>query len=371
MGIGIGRKVYIPEDPSFKAVMAKAFKESRNIDRKVTDYCIEIGSRNDMSFTDNNRLSFRIGRDYYEYALTPWALAQLCHKIGIPVNYFRSLLRKNNPECKALAKSTINTMLKYNNDNMMIRTYGDKARGILSGSYKCFDTTQILQVIQKLADTKSFLGLKNMECKEYYLDEEFFVLSFIYKEPLQGLRDKDLHLGIRISSSDVGKSAIHVDSWVYKELCTNGLYAYCNETSVYYQRHVNVTPNNVRDKIETVLLRYPEIMDKVVKDIKKAEDFSLANSVLLKEGEDEKTYAGSIREAVAKKLELTNGQMDTIAQIAKASYTPDLWGYVNAITEYAHELSAYNRIMLENKAGRFMTEFDKLFGLGLKLGWKM
>lgn len=254
MGIDIGRRVYIPKDPSFDAVMAKAFKKSRKIDSEVTDYLIECVDRNDMSFTDNNKLRFRIGRDYCEYELTLWSLAQLCHKMGIPVNYFRKLVRKNNPDYRVLANSTITTMLKYNVDNMLIRTYANKVRGILSSSYQCFDTTQILEVIQNLADTKSYLGLRDMECKEYFIDEEFFVLSFIYKEPLQGLRDTDLHLGIRITSSDVGKSAIHIDSWIYKELCTNGLYAVCNDTEVYYQRHVNVKPDNVRDKIETVIL---------------------------------------------------------------------------------------------------------------------
>ena len=79
----------------------------------------------------------------FDYDLTQYSFSQLCTKFGVPVRYMKKCLEANELE---LVQENINKWLhkKDNNKKLMIRTYDDRIRGVLSDKYSRMDAPEIL-----------------------------------------------------------------------------------------------------------------------------------------------------------------------------------------------------------------------------------
>jgi len=153
--------------------------------------------------------------DYGEYPLTDWAHGQLADKLGIPRKYYQRML---DPRKFQLLAENVNA---WPNDGgrRLIRILDGKIRAVLSDRYRMMDNYDLV-----------FLALEEFKRKEtveiYRIDltQTMLYLKAIDRTLTDSIRDGDIvYGGLIIRSSEVGASALRVEPFILRKVCSNGL----------------------------------------------------------------------------------------------------------------------------------------------------
>ena len=352
-------KLTIPKDESCAKVLPKLIKDAYQTHANSLDYEFKNISNNHFSYGLPSNIKFKFGKDWHEFEGTRFAMHQLCRKIGMPITFFEKLRGSRDEALNNMCVSNINGLLEHYNGDMLVRTVGGCMRGVLSTRYRAFDSYKILDVFADFVDNNKVWAADNIAIRGFCNSMDVLHLRFTTLEPVKGLEDKDLYYGMEITSSDVGKYALQVRFFIYKQICTNGMCIGSFDRELYTQRHVGITPERFREGLAACLNSFPKLTEEVTAIISSAGRRSLANSPLfnfnLYKDENE-----PIRKALRNYLGLSDAAMLQIASIARQNYAPTLWGYGNAITEYAQTCNLERRKELETMAGKLMTNFDYL-----------
>jgi hypothetical protein len=292
------------------------------------------------------RLAFsEAGEQGYDtgLALTPWALGQLCHQLGLPAAYVK--------KCPAfLQDQNVNYWNRYHETGRqltradhapdaawLLRCKGGSVRGVLSPKYARLDNTQLLEALfPLLAATRYQVGLVQLTPESFHLR---LVDQRIARDVLPGDR---LLIGIHLANSEVGLRAVTVDACVYRLVCLNGLIRRVNEKSLMRQRHIHIADTRFKEILAraiqeavTVAAGFIEQMARAVKmPVPDPENAILALGQLWNLPQQTQEY---VRFALLG--EPMRGQQET------------LYGLVNALTRAAQRLSIEERFELETLAG--------------------
>lgn len=290
-----------------------------------------------------------------EKTFMDYAFSQFCSKIGVPAQYMDKCMKNNLSE---LAEQNMNTWVDIYDNSLFIREYNDKIRGVLSSRYSPFDTPQILDVLE---DTTRGLNLK---VKGYYMSEERFHARLIQTETMN-VDGEDLFGGIQIDSSDVGRSALTVNFFIFKQICTNGLCVSRGKGNLFTQKHINICTDDFHEELSASIKLLPELVAEYESTIKRAK---LSNSIvtvgredvsrnILKElsnGEDRDKAVQEIIDRLKAKLRLPDEGVENILRVAHDQYDYSNWGVINAITQVAQNYTLEKRIDLEKSAANML-----------------
>lgn len=291
--------------------------------------------------------------EYTSWGITLHAESQILSKLGYPANFYHKLMESRNVEDNKLATHIFNDLSSRYDGNLFIRTYKDVIRGVLSQKYSCFDSDGITEV---LADTLDKKWGQDIKIRGYYNNYEQFHLRFTSTQAVKGLDDKDLFLGMQITSSDVGKSVLSVKFIVYKQVCTNGLCIPTFNSMLFRHKHIGISSYKFREGVIYSIEQFPKLVEEVAPMLEQASKVK-ANSQLFNAEEDNK-----LREHIRSYLNLSQKDMAYMTDLAINKYPRTVWGYTNAITEYAQRFSVDRRLELEELAGDMFVHYSR-FGI--------
>lgn len=193
------------------------------------------------------------------------------------------------------------------------------------------------------------LDLDEYNIKGSFLTPERFHLRIAQKQRMK-VEGEDIFAGLTIDSSDVGRSPLKVSFLVYKQVCTNGLILSKGRTQIFNQKHIGITAEEFRSGFESSLDIIPEIVAGVEKQIERTRLGDTYNFF---------AHTNDELEELVKQIRLGTQLSETnankVIEIMKSKkYDLNRWGYINALTEVAKELTLERRIALEKYAGSFL-----------------
>lgn len=307
---------------------------------------------------DNGRVVAKYKNDeepVKERTFSDYAFSQFCSKIGVPAQYMDKCMKVGYTE---LAEENMNSWVDIYNKPLFLREYNDKIRGVLSSRYSPFDTPQILDVLN---DTTRGLNLK---VKGYFLSEERFHARLIQTDTMN-IDGEDLFAGIQIDSSDVGRSALIVNFFIFKQICTNGLCISKGKGNLFTQKHINICTDDFHEELSKSIKILPELIKEYESTIKRAqmsnsivtvgrEDISklIMQEVLKKEDRDKAVQ--ELIDRLKAKLRLPDEGVEKVLRVANENYNYSNWGVINAITEVAQDYTLEKRIDLEKTAASML-----------------
>ena len=327
----------------FNALVEKA----ERIEKESTDYMVTQANSNNVRFNDNFGLTFVPDEGEVEdLRLTHHSLGQLGTKIGVPSRYIEKCIASGRID---LAKDNVNSWLEDYNKSLFIREYRGRIRGILSNKYSVCDSDTILNVFSDVMGNR----LANYDIKGNFLNEERLHLRMVNKERMN-IDGEDLFSGIFIDSSDVGRSILKVNYGVYKLVCTNGLVIAKAGGTLFEQKHVGISADDLRDGLKEAFEKLPVLEDNARQWIEFARNTpckEVAFDIKHLSEEDMDSFVESIRQ----KTMLSKESATKVVELMRTKYDGSKWGLINGITEVAQDFTLERRLELETIAGGMLV----------------
>ena len=149
-----------------------------------------------------------------KWSLTEWAHSQLAEKTGIPKRYYDKMREAGKFE---LLADNVNAWLQ--GERRLIRILDGKVRAILSDRYRIIDNYDLV-----------FLALDEFKKKEtieiYRIDltETMLYIKAIDRTLTDTIKEQDIvYGGLVIRNSEVGASALRIEPFIFRRVCSNGL----------------------------------------------------------------------------------------------------------------------------------------------------
>jgi hypothetical protein len=178
-----------------------------------------------------------------------------------------------------------------------------------------------------------------MDIKGYMINPERLHIRMVDK-PLD-IQKEDLFSGIQIDSSDVGRSQLMIQFFVYKLVCTNGMATTKDDDMLYAQRHYSIRKETFKKGFIEALKRIPEIV------VGMTEQINLATKTDI-------TEIDSDHNEQLAKLSIATGLQKEIIEsglkLMEDHYNPTLWGVINGLTEAAQRYTLSTRLDIEKRA---------------------
>ena len=286
--------------------------------------------------------------------LSPWATAQACHRLGIPVPYFK--------RCPApLQDAQFNHWAwrqgeepdeeegsaKPGGDEpdgsrpWLLRCKGQTVRAVLSDRYAPLDNAELLAYLVPLAQERRF------EVRGLSLTPESLHLRLVDPRlAREVLPDDRLMVGLHVANSEVGTRSVTVDALVWRLVCLNGMIRLVRGKSLLRRRHVSWDRP-----------RFADALGSAVSEALTA-GAGLIDRLSAATREPVPDVAGVVR-AIARQAALTQAVQERVLQALSATPPPQqerVYGLVQALTFTAQSLPPDARYDLEVTAGRLLDE---------------
>jgi hypothetical protein len=277
------------------------------------------------------------------FALTAWATAQACGKLGIPTAYFnrcppdlQDAQFNHWRQQEEVLRKIAATAEEPDAAKWMVRAKHATVRGVLSAKYERLDNRQLIEaLLPRLPEGRYQVSLMELTNESFHLR---LVDPRISRDVLPGDR---LLVGIHLANSEVGFRAVTVDACVYRLVCTNGLLRRLDGKSLLRQRHIHVADARFIPLLEEAIAQATLVAAAFI------EQMALSIKTPVPGPEKAIAYLGQMwglskqtQEFIRLALlgEPKTGQQDT------------LYGLVNAVTNAAQRLRIDERFTLETLA---------------------
>lgn len=299
-----------------------------------------------LSFKDCFESSFvDDSKEVQTHKFSDFSFGQLCTKLGVPPKYMLKCATSGYPE---LAIDNLNTWVDDYGKDLLFRVYKDKIRGVLSNRYSIFDTPDIIDIVDDA--TK---GL-NLYVKSYFLNEERFHARIVQQEKMK-INGEDLFAGIQIDSSDVGRSTLMVNFFIFKQICTNGLCISKGKANLFTQKHISICSDDFREELKSSLKCLPQLIEEYSYVIQRsAMQYSILGSKYSATQEDRDRLLENLVQKLKSRTKLSDEGVSKVINLAENKYGLSDWGVINSITEVAQDYTLERRIELEKIAGSML-----------------
>lgn len=282
-----------------------------------------------------------IEKDSRKVGISRYALGQLCSKLGVPVKYIEKCFNEGQVD---LAAENVNTWLSDYGKTLFMREYKNSIRGVLSSRYSVVDTPDILSVLADTIDPKQYAT------KGFFISPERFHARIVQREQMINVNGEDLFSGIQIDSSDVGRSILKVQFFIFKQVCTNGMCLTKGGGVLFEQKHVGITTQQFRDGLSSTFGNIPMLTSQAEELINRCATGDRYHTNLMSE-DTLNNFVSSIRDAT----KLSEPAVLKVINTMNDKYSDNSWGLVNAITEVAQDYTLEKRLELEKVAGDILS----------------
>ena len=237
------------------------YTKSLEIQYDCKDFTVPCSDYTPVYRAQDNSIRFLNDRGVpVRYSFTRYSLGQLCAKIGVPSSYIRKCLTS---DMGSLAETNINSWLSEFDKTLFIRSYQNSIRGILSDRYTVLDTPSIIESVSDVID------MDHYSIKGYFLSPDRFHARIVQREMLN-IEGEDLFAGIQIDSSDVGRSILHVEFLIFKQVCTNGLCIPKIGGTIFKQKHIGMKLSEFQDSFGESMSKIPVLCEQATSLIEAA-----------------------------------------------------------------------------------------------------
>lgn len=318
---------------SFKMILDKSY----NIQSLCEDFTVKNVTDETLRLNDLAGITYLTQKGEVRHpSISRHAMGQLCNKVGVPHEYMRKCINSGRIE---LAQDNMNSWLSDFNKDLFIREYNGTIRGVLTPRYSVCDTPVILESM------KDAFPVDDYNIKGFFLNEERLHMRLVSPErlPIDG---EDLYPGFSIDSSDVGRSNLTVNFFIWKKVCTNGLIVPKKFGVLFHQVHRGITTEAFQSNLKEALDLVEPIVAKVAESIQNTATVSLEEAF-----KDEDSLKALI-ESVKNTTNLSDESTGKVIQLMQdGTYSKNRWGLINSITQVAQNFTLDRRIELERIAG--------------------
>lgn len=320
------------------------YNTAKEINNESNDYIVKKAGSSNFQYNNNNGESVINFQDAnnksYTKGISDYALSQLCNKIGIPFQYIKRCLKsgKNN-----LVEDNINSWLYNYGKDFLIREYSGYARGVLTPRYSIFDSHEILEVLGEEFPIDSY------DIKGYHLSPERFHIRFVSNNPLN-ITNEDLFPGISIDSSDVGRSHLKLNFFIWKQVCSNGLIVPKKFGVLYTKRHMGIQKDDFKEELKHSLDIVEPLIAKVTDSIINTANLSIEDVFT-----DEQSLDNLIKTISSNTGIKENGANKVIDLMVNEVYPKSRWGLINSLTQVAQDYTLEKRLDIEKFAGELLV----------------
>lgn len=260
------------------------------------------------------------------FALSEYALGQLCQKLSIPVRYFRRLP-------SAIQSQLVNHDLRsVADDQFLLRGKADTVRAVLSDKYVAYNNSDVIEAVS-LAVEQNGLVIKNFD-----LDDRALYIKLTTRTVVDEVLQ--LKAGVMISNSEVGFAQVAVEPFLYRKPCTNDLVV--TETLAFRHRHLNFSSEKFNDRVAQGVTVAMQASESAVAAVWAADEKPVADP------------AAEI-ERLGKAWKLAKPTIEAAKTAYQEEPRATHWGLANSFTRAAQRLQPVQRIELERMAGRLIA----------------
>jgi len=159
-------------------------------------------------------LTFWDGVQQYTMELNPWAEKQLAEACGIPLRYWDKMESGGKT---ALISENVNAWFREISDRRL-RTLDGRVRAIVSSKFRALDNLDLLLTTAEAIAGKN-ISIINADVSETTM----YVKAIDWDNPFDMGDGSQVHRGILISNSEVGKGALNVSPFSWRNACKNGM----------------------------------------------------------------------------------------------------------------------------------------------------
>jgi hypothetical protein len=265
------------------------------------------------------------------------AFAHLMTRLGAPTEFLRDRLPA------PLQLATANYLLASQERALpaLLRLRGTEVSAIVTERYAPLDHEELLGTIRaSLADQGALDSVEVKSAATGLVD----IVRLVFPAEQQAIKVGDVSaVGIDISTSSFGKSALHVRGMVWRLVCTNGLRAAERQGS-YSFRHVGDTRrlrDGLAEAIPTALMQARGVMDR----------WRTAVNVMV---HDVQKQIEALRELTIPERGRLEEEVKREAGTHRLPERLDLYTFLNAVTRTAHDSVPARRLELETLAGELL-----------------
>ncbi len=288
--------------------------------------------------------------DYGEYPLTDWAHSQLADKLGIPRKYYQRMM--DSGRFRLLAEN-VNAWLGEDG-RRLIRVLDGRIRAFLSDRYRMMDNYDLV-----------FLALEEFKRKgtvEIYridLTETILYLKGIDRTLTDSVRNGDIvYGGLIIRNSEVGASALRVEPFILRKVCSNGLILQQSLKKIHLGRQ-RMEVGEIEWSDETRMLEDRALWAKVRDIIKATFDRRIFQSWVGKLKESTRIEIEKPMEAVNNIVGHLGLSEEQKQRLLMHFSEPTKYGLINAVTNLASQTrNVEEQIRLEEFAGDILSSKD-------------
>lgn len=226
-----------PDSMSFEDKLRVRSDNTTHLDFQLGDVSFNAGRNPGITILGNN------------YALTDGAFRQIAEEMAIPVPYARRI-----PD--DLLAHTVNYFLKSGKDNhLSALAEGDKLRSFMKVNTPYVSNTEMFDAVKETVGDDFDLKYAKMSDTR----TSFSILPANYRESIDG---SNLFGGIKIVYSDSWSVHPTIDSYIWRELCANGMINELEKKKfrVTGSSHDDVI-RQIRNFSRTAIEKIPELFD--------------------------------------------------------------------------------------------------------------
>lgn len=265
------------------------------------------------------------------------ALMNACGRLGAPGEFVRDRLTA------PLQLAVLNYLLASSERpiSATLRLRGDEVSALVSDKYAPLDSEELVDTLRQALVRHDLLGQVRVRAIATGLVD---ALRLVLPSEEQAVRVGDISaLGLDVSTSSFGRSAVHVRGIVWRLVCTNGL-RLPERFGSFSFRHVGDVQrlrDGLADAVPTVVVHARGLMQRWQRSIS--------------------VFVENVAEQIAALQELTiaeRGRVERELGGGDRKLLPEqtsVFDFVNAITAAAHESEPARRLELEALGGSVLT----------------
>jgi len=294
----------------------------------------------DIRMNNDARLVTSSNKEGFE--LNGWSLGQALGRLRVPglPRYGRFLYEKGETELLSQQFNRWKKRVEDDDKSWMLRTKRGVCRAVLSNRYSKLDNRFIVSCIRSISREI------DLEVVNWNLDDLYMNLRVKLPNMTKNIgtvqTGDEVSVGLHITNSEVGASAVYIHVIVYRLVCSNGLVVGGDE-SIFQRRHVHIGEQRMRDIVNENI---SELLDRGKKQI---ERYAATR--------DEKVdYPEELIRKLSKRQGYSEDFAETVIQNYREEAEPTKYGVINAYTRAARNLPFERRIEVEKFAGRLLDE---------------
>lgn len=276
--------------------------------------------------------------------ISAYALGQAASIWGIPAGYLTSLYERDLGD---LAELNVRTLVNNQSEigSYKVLESDGTVEAIVTDKYA--DNYPVSKVIE---DVKNTVDLDKYIPNQVYLSKSRFHIRFVDFDHPEHPNGEKMSAGFTISSSNIGKSALKVNFFLYKFACRNGIVRVGKGGTLFRQVHMGERISDIS------IQKFKNSFDEV-------EQLRTVGMAQIEACQGKRISEDTMRSILegSRKNGCNIGEKETekIIELAKYTYADGnrqttRWSLINGITEVAQDHSLDQRLAYEIWAGNLL-----------------